>query len=631
MKTHSFGFFLATATAFFAPTVIAAPTPDDVSPASTSLFTRQNSYTPIVGSPGGIQSRLPLVTLQTQYPDVFNMYLLALVDFQAMAESNVLSYYQISGIHGRPYIPWQYPASATQDPNTGYCTHGSALFATWHRPYLVLFEQTLYQHAQTVAAKFKGTSATRYQTAAKSLRVPYWDWATSGGSIPAVVMQPKITVTRPNAQGQPTTAVIANPLYTYNFTTNSYLENYFAGSFSTLTSTRRSPNSATGVSNDAASNSGMMQTYTSRRQNTYNLFSIPNFSEFSSTAASANNTPNAYTSLESIHNDIHGIVGGNLGHMAYIDYAAFDPIFWLHHAQVDRLAAMYQAVFPSSLVQPQPASGTFANAATPGKMDTITTSLYPFRHTNGVSWTSRDVSYANSIWSYGYSYPEIPASYQNRNPSDLKTFVGGRINALYGSTVSPGQNFANAPQDTNMNAQRTEWIVHVTFDQAQILGTFQVVVFIGMGSCPADPSTWQTSPNLVGGATAFGNLGSPGMSHEIKASVPLTQTLINLNIGLDPSVVVSYLQKNLAWCILQNDNSVPLSSLSSLVLGVSSTVVQFPKNANDLPVWGTPQTYTQITNGKAGGLDNNEKSPYLSSVFAPAVPARPNDAPSSSS
>lgn len=35
--------------------------------------------------------------------------------------------------------------------------------------------------------------------------------------------------------------------------------------------------------------------------------------------------------LEYIHNNIHGWVGGNGGHMCQIPVATFDPIFWLHH------------------------------------------------------------------------------------------------------------------------------------------------------------------------------------------------------------------------------------------------------------------------------------------------------------
>ena len=45
----------------------------------------------------------------------------------------------MGGIHGLPYKSWdQSFGETTQD--TGYCTHGSNLFPTWHRAYVALFE-----------------------------------------------------------------------------------------------------------------------------------------------------------------------------------------------------------------------------------------------------------------------------------------------------------------------------------------------------------------------------------------------------------------------------------------------------------------------------------------------------------
>jgi tyrosinase len=47
-------------------------------------------------------------------------------------------YYQIAGIHGQPYIPWN---DATASKGQGdYCTHSTVLFPTWHRTYVLLFE-----------------------------------------------------------------------------------------------------------------------------------------------------------------------------------------------------------------------------------------------------------------------------------------------------------------------------------------------------------------------------------------------------------------------------------------------------------------------------------------------------------
>jgi len=53
------------------------------------------------------------------------------------------SFFQVAGIHGLPYIPWDDATGEPFDPNTqwgGYCTHGSVLFPTWHRPYVMLYE-----------------------------------------------------------------------------------------------------------------------------------------------------------------------------------------------------------------------------------------------------------------------------------------------------------------------------------------------------------------------------------------------------------------------------------------------------------------------------------------------------------
>jgi len=51
--------------------------------------------------------------------------------------------------------------------------------------------------------------------------------------------------------------------------------------------------------------------------------------------------------LQDIHDAVHGWTGG---HMGIIAWAAYDPIFWAHHAMVDRIWALWQLqnrpVFP---------------------------------------------------------------------------------------------------------------------------------------------------------------------------------------------------------------------------------------------------------------------------------------------
>ena len=63
----------------------------------------------------------------------------------------------------------------------------------------------------------------------------------------------------------------------------------------------------------------------------YQLLTIPsNYTSFACTE-SPGGRPNTANNIESIHNGIHNFVGGN-GHMTFPEVAAFDPVFWLHHA-----------------------------------------------------------------------------------------------------------------------------------------------------------------------------------------------------------------------------------------------------------------------------------------------------------
>jgi len=56
----------------------------------------------------------------------------------------------------------------------------------------------------------------------------------------------------------------------------------------------------------------------------YNTYAV-----FSNTNQRDENQANG--SLEGLHNNYHGILGGNGGHMGRVATSAFDPVFWLHH------------------------------------------------------------------------------------------------------------------------------------------------------------------------------------------------------------------------------------------------------------------------------------------------------------
>jgi tyrosinase len=69
------------------------------------------------------------------------------------------------------------------------------------------------------------------------------------------------------------------------------------------------------------------------KQRLYNVLTgMSNFSQFGNAAWMLGSGAGSYDSLESIHDQVHGVVGGtNYGDMTVIAVSAFDPSFWLHH------------------------------------------------------------------------------------------------------------------------------------------------------------------------------------------------------------------------------------------------------------------------------------------------------------
>jgi tyrosinase len=50
--------------------------------------------------------------------------------------------------------------------------------------------------------------------------------------------------------------------------------------------------------------------------------------------------------MEELHNRVHLWTGGRFGHMRLVEFSSFDPVFWAHHAMVDRLWRLWQLSHP---------------------------------------------------------------------------------------------------------------------------------------------------------------------------------------------------------------------------------------------------------------------------------------------
>jgi tyrosinase len=266
-------------------------------------------------------------------------------------------------------------------------------------------------------------------------------------------------------------------------------------------------------------------------------------------------------SLESVHDTIHNTVGSD-GHMSMLAYSSFDPIFWLHHANVDRMFAMWQALNPDSYVTKMEnpyATFTYEGGFTADEK----TNLTPFhRNDAGRFWTSEDIRDTNV---FAYTYPELV---------DLgdkgKEKLTARVKALYGPDAMPQKRsmeedgvqltkrdsarIAGAP---NFSGKR-QYIANIKVHKFGLDGSFSVYVFLG-DDCGNDAKAWMTESSFVGSVGMLSQAGvaaadTQKLNQVANGAVPLTAALeAKVRVGelesMHEEVVAKYLQERLGWRI----------------------------------------------------------------------------------
>jgi tyrosinase len=510
----------------------------------------------------------------------------------------------VAGIHGRPYTSWDGsfgPGGVSY--STGYCAHDSVLFPTWHRPYLALFEQRIHYYATDIASKATGPDAAKWKAAALTLRIPYWDWAANP-NIPASVSSQTISIKIPDKSQSTGSAwhTISNPLHDWKlpkldpnyFPKNDPNDGYLAGYSFTVRQPQSSASNA--ASRNDLANNALNQL--NLKGNIYSLLtSNVAFYQFASQA-------NPGLSLEAIHGNVHVAVGGNNGHMTQLGYAAFDPIFWLHHANCDRMFTLWQALNPAKWISPEPASWTFTDNANNAK-DTSDTGLTPFsRSTAGNHWTSNTARYTAS---FGYTYPEI--NDWSQTAAQLKTAVTKSINTLYGPGSKNTKRHAHAHarrqiDGINGEAATHQWFISIEIQKKAVPTGCTVYAFLG--TPPTDETTWQVAGNLAGALTVF-----PPPALLPSTNTPMTMyTELALDKALqyagyvqkDEATVAAYLKAQVSWRVLARDGStVDPATIPSLIVNVFDRNVTVPDSVFALPTWGAKKVHLDITNGKRRG------------------------------
>ena len=198
------------------------------------------------------------------------------------ADMSSAGFEQMGAFHGEP----NWCPKPNAEKKFACCVHGMATFPHWHRLLTVQFENGLKNHGYAGG-------------------IPYWDWTIPHTSLPSLAGDK--TYVDPNSG-----SVVENPW--------EHAHIHVAN---------------TDTTRDVQSE----------------LFEQPSFGEYSLVAQQVllaleqDDFCSFEVHYEIAHNLIHALVGGSGEHsMASLRYTAFDPIFYLHHSNVDRIWAIWQAL-----------------------------------------------------------------------------------------------------------------------------------------------------------------------------------------------------------------------------------------------------------------------------------------------
>lgn len=455
-------------------------------------------------------------------------------------------------------------------------------------------QQNIWQCAKNRAAAYPAATRAQYVSAAASLRFPYWDWAAKA-ALPPIVTQTQVTVTGPNGR-----VTMKNPLYQYTFASNGPggpRTSDFPGNSAPqkFASTCRTPNSR-GVSNHNAVNQALQSNAGYLHDATYLILTqTTNYAEFSNNGYSG--TQEGYGSIENPHGTVHNVVGGNGGHMTYLDYSGFDPIFFLHHCNVDRLIAIWQAIhYESWDINQEDDSGTYSIAS--GTVEMSQTPLYPFSRTaSGPLYTSDDVRNINQL---GYTYPEIRSWGKSaaQNSDDVRAAIqalydpnnllskrqsrnGKRGPAAPGGVVPPLD-----PSKGMVDGKYKQWALNIEVNKFARDNSYTVYFF--MGPPVGAPADWLGDANLVASYPCLRPQNGTQVPADLKiyGRIPLTRSILEaVDDGtienLQPEQTTPYLQKQLQWRLADiNGLEIKIEEVPSLkIVLTDQDVTPPPPNA----------------------------------------------------
>ncbi|OTB01835.1 hypothetical protein M426DRAFT_265564 [Hypoxylon sp. CI-4A] len=518
-----------------------------------------------------------------------SLFIRAIKTFQLLTPEDQLSYYRVAGIHGYPYnVSWNMGKEPIplDDLNKGegqqgfYCKHNSYLFPTWHRAYMMLFERRI-SDIMLEEAETRSNETEEWVLAAKRWRLPYWDWAAKS-KLPDLVRHEKIRVIKSwKGQGQPQFEELDNPMYRFQMPGHKPMGDNAYGDYridnkeddpweqcigtSRHGITLRDPERrwVDGYSNAEKVDESLQGVHKQLSNLTLKdaVFRLlthdytTKYVHFASTKHDPESLENApgdtakgYLNLEHIHNNVHNFVGGDTdrsgrGHMYSVAMAAFDPVFWLHHCNIDRLLHLWQCSNPGNWFHQKPGQQV---------EDSPQRDLVPFHSSVEVKdfYNSNMVRHVDAL-NYTYDYmDEITDDFGDLIPEKSHVY----INKLYG----PPEDAYGSPK------QELDPIINVVYNRYAFDGcSYSLLFFLGEVESGVP---YHRQKNLVGTIFTFSTTLKQGITckncHEqqrnkvlSRAQVPLTR-VVPIENRLSPGMAMGYFEENLKWIAIDGTGQV---------------------------------------------------------------------------
>ncbi|KAI3401584.1 hypothetical protein diail_10185 [Diaporthe ilicicola] len=355
------------------------------------------------------------------------------------------------------------------------------------------------------------------------------------------------------------------------------------------------------------------------QQRLYNLFTnYDNYTIFSNEGWAADTT--SYDSLESLHDNVHALLGGLEGHMTIVPFSAFDPLFFLHHCNVDRIFALWQVFHPDAWVVPEVARVNSYTTSVGQVLDSSSALTPFFANAGGQFWTSDMLRDPTAL---GYTYSELASS--GISLSNMTSILKGQaqvasiVNHLYGGysvnsisiqskrSESHGHHRRHAHSGWHKGHGRRstaplpatkiiseqgnyrEWIANIRVIKQALNGPFSVRLGLGGpgGSFDVGSMSVFASPPEIASMKKM----APGAEY-ITSTIPLTAALVDevadgALASMDPGDVEPHLRKYLATSVVNADNKeVAPSRVPGLKIEVLSWLVQATSSETELPTWG---------------------------------------------